>query len=82
MIQNYCLEIYDLAGNKTNAQINKKINKYVSRTGSTRSQLLYLLIKSSDMTWPQTDVILKKTGSWRNVPCHSCTEQAPFTAGK
>ena len=47
-------------------------------TGSTLSQLLYFPVKSSVMTWPQTDVNLKKAGSPWNLPRYSWTEHAPF----
>ena len=48
--------------------INFKFNYYcndtvILHTGSTLSQLLNFPIKSTDMTWPQTEVILKFTVS-------------------
>ena len=35
--------------------------------------------KSSVITWPQTDVILKRAGCPANAPLYSCTEQVPFS---
>lgn len=35
--------------------------------------------KSSVITWPQTDVILKRAGWPSKAPLYSCTEQAPFS---
>lgn len=34
-----------------------------------------------DMTWPQTDVNLKRAGCPWNVPPYSCTEQAEERLG-
>lgn len=34
-----------------------------------------------DMTWPQTDVNLKRAGCPWNVPLYSCTEQAEERLG-
>ena len=44
-------------------------------------QLLYCARKSMDMTWPQTDVNLKRAGCPWNVPPYSCTEQAEERLG-
>lgn len=35
--------------------------------------------KSSVITWPQTDVILKRAGCPAKAPLYSCTEQVPFS---
>lgn len=57
-------------------KISKK--KWKKLTGSTASQLLKRPTKSRAMTWPHTEVILKRTGLPRKVPFHSWILHAPL----